>query len=175
MKKTIQILCIVLLSTMTMTSCSMFKSEDKKISEALVGTFEEEAEKGDEKLKWEFEKSDFKMTKTLEEKEDVPELEAPPEYNDYNYGGETMTATAEPTKYEIKTVKITYTGTWEVKDKKLTLKCDKVKNEDGETDKERAEEFTKNYKNMEVISYDEKKIVFKDKDGDKHTLTKSKD
>ena len=180
MKKTIQILCILLLSTMTMTSCSMFKSEDKKISEALVGTFEEEVEKENVKVtfKWEFEKSgDFKMTSNDEVKIDVHEPEAPPENNEYDYDGEATPPppTAEPTKYEIKTVKTTYTGTWEVKDKKLTLKCDKVKNEDGETKEESAKEFTKSAKNMEVISYDEKKIVFKDKDGDKHTLTKSKD
>jgi hypothetical protein len=155
----------------------MFKSEDKKISEALVGTFEEEAEKGDEKKKWEFEKNgDFKATYTFEEKVEVPEPIAPTEYNDYNYDGEEAAPPiAEPTKYENKTVKTTYTGTWEVKEKKLTLKFDKIKNEDGETNKELAEELTKRYKNMEVTSYDEKKIVFKDKDGEKHTLKKSKD
>ena len=163
-----------------MTSCSLFKSEDKKISEALVGTFEEESEKGDEKYKWEFEKSgDFKLTATLEEKVDVTEPVAPLEYNDneYNYDGEATPppATADPTSYEIKTIKITITGTWEVKEKKLTLKCEKVKNEEGQTNEELAEKFTKRFKNMEVSSYDEKKIVFKDKDGDKHTLTKSKD
>ena len=37
------------------------------------------------------------------------------------------------------------------------------------------EQFNETFKSREISSYDEKKIVFKDKDGDKHTLTKSKD
>jgi hypothetical protein len=153
MKKTIQNLCILLFSTMTLISCSLFKSEDKKISESLVGTFEEETEVADEKYKWEFEENgNFKLIAYME-------------------------VAVYPTLPNYKSKKtLILTGTWEVKDKKLTMKFDKAKDEKGyEFSQELVEKYTTRLKNMEVTSYDDKKIMLKDKDGDKHTLTKSKD
>ena len=149
MKKTIQILCILLLSTMTMTSCSMFKSEDKKISEALTGSFEQDEmtlyEVKVEKVKWDFDKN----------------------------GEVSYSANSE------RTGNLKFTGKWEIKDKALTIKLDNVKSDDEKfSDKEKddiIENINKQFKSCEITSYDDKKIVFKDKEGEKQTLTKSKD
>ena len=149
MKKTIQTLCILLLSTMTLTSCSLFKSEDKKISEALVGTFEEEEMTlytvKFEKVKWDFDKN----------------------------GEVSFSANSE------RVGNTKFTGKWEVKDKALTIKLDNVKSDEEEFSEKEKEDIIENiekqFKSCEITSYDDKKIIFKDKEGEKHTLTKSKD
>jgi hypothetical protein len=127
----------------------MFKSEDKKISEALTGSFKQEdmkfLERDASNIKWEFDKS----------------------------GDITFTADLEANG------KFTFTGTWEVKDKTLYIKATKVKSDEEDYNTREQDDIIENinkqFKSCEITSYDDKKIVFKDKEGEKQTLTKSKD
>jgi lipopolysaccharide assembly outer membrane protein LptD (OstA) len=166
---------------MTLTSCSLFKSEDKKASEALVGKFEEEPETKNENVKakmiYEFEKNgEFTLTVKTEARVEIPVDVTSDEY--YNSEYDTP-PTPEPTRYETKKEKVTYSGTWEVKDMSLKLKATDLKldSEMKTLSKKEKERELKDFDDtkIKIVSFDEKKIVLKDEDGNKHTLTKSKD
>jgi hypothetical protein len=169
MKKTIQILCIVLLSTMTMASCSNSKTEDKeekkektedeKITEALVGNFNI-----DDKVKENVTTKNvkFELSKNGKFTQDVTFETPNPEYDGYN-----------DEKIEINVI---VSGKWKVKKKFINWEYDTDNvMVSPESYKEVVVNSMKNdNKPDEVISYSDSKIVTKDSKGEKSIWRKSK-
>ena len=169
MKKTIQVLCILLLSTMTMTSCSNSKTEDKeekkektedeKITEALVGNFNiEDKVMENGKLK----NMKYELSKNGKFTQDVTLEVTNPEYDGYN-----------DEKIEINVI---VSGKWKVKKKFINWEPDT--DNVMVTPELYKEGIINSLKNSntpdEVISYNDSKIVTKDSKGEKMIWRKSK-
>jgi hypothetical protein len=186
MKKTMRSLCLLLSTIVIIGGCSSSKDNEK--SKELVGTYTEADKQATDnnpetnEIKWEFEKNG-QLTYTYNEifQNYPPNESTEPQTEPTDESIEPIEAPIESYPETTISSKLIYSGKWELKDDKLTIKFESVK-ADGNNSLDAkelqgmlCEKQNEKFKSLEIISDEEKKIVFKDKDGEKHTLTKSKE
>lgn len=181
-------LCLLLTTIVIIGGCSSSKSEDNAKSKELIGTYTEADKPASEnnpetnQIKWEFEKNG-QLTYTYNEifQNYPPDESMEPQSEPTDESIEPIEAPIESYQETTTSSKLVYSGKWELKDDKLTIKFESVKAvgnnslDAKEIQDMFCEKQNEKFKSLEIVSDDDKKIVFKDKDGDKHTLTKSKD
>jgi hypothetical protein len=176
MNKTMFRLILLLLPTIILFSCNSKKTEEKETIIVIEGNYIE-ADKpagSDEEqpsfitsdIKWKFQKNgsvSYQFTKS--------------------YPDPTKLATESdpaPSVYYTRN----FTGKWEVKKSKLTLIFEKLIEPDSSPndnaefypayEKDLCDELNEIFKSMIIIANDDKQIIFTDKKGEKHILTKTK-
>jgi hypothetical protein len=176
MNKTMCRLILLLLPTIILLSCNSKKTEEKETIVVIEGNYSE-ADKpagSDEEqpsfitsdIKWKFEKNggvSYQFTKSYPDPTSLASESDP-----------------APRVYYTRN----FIGKWKVKKSKLTLTFEKLIEPDAypndnaefypEYEKDLCDELNKIFKSMKIIANDDKQIIFKDKKGEKHTLTKSK-
>lgn len=146
------LLSFLILTVLVINGCQLFKSEDEKISDALIGrSYEDDLTEDNGKIT------------------DITHVYFP----DGTYKSELTLEFEDGGSSELSSVKMKFSGTWKVKNKYLYNTYDKV-----ETDPEYFVSFVKESirkKNTpsKIISYDDAKIQYEDSDGEIHFIKKT--
>jgi hypothetical protein len=135
------------------SGCQLLKSEDKKIEELLVGRFYEDDETLEDGTKFKDSYSEF--------------------YKDGKFQGTATLEFYSEEDFDITEIKFKFTGSWEVKDKFIYYKYEKITSEPEMWASMVAEEINKKNTPDKVIEYDAAKIIYENSDGERRTMKKS--
>lgn len=142
----------VIASVYFTTGCQAFKSEDEKISDALVGRFYEDD-----------------MVEDGGKVKDISSVY----FQDGSYKSEATLEFVDDETLETSSVKMKFTGTWKVKNKFLYNTLDKIESEPEYFATLLEESLRKKNTPSKIISYDDAKIQYEDSDGDRHFMKKT--